>query len=329
MSDPNELFLWDSHSCVPLRPDADLACLERHRAAGACFVHVNVGMDDEPWHFVVRLLRSFAARLNASPDLFVVAGSLDDVMRARRENKLAVAFDLEGSNMIGPDPEAVGLYRDLGVRQMHLVYNRNNAAGGGCLDGDAGLSEYGTALVRAVNRYGIMMDVSHSSRRTSLDVIALSSTPVVFSHSNARAITDHPRNITDEQIRACAAAGGVIGINGISEFIGDPLGRTESMMRHLDYMVQLVGPRHVGIGLDYVYGPLNDPSSPYSPPAMKAWAATRKARDVQPEQMPELIAAMRSAGYSDEAVRMIAGGNFMRVAQAAWRGDEGQASAGA
>lgn len=317
----SEPFVWDAHSCVPLKIDADLSCLERHRTAGARFVHVNVGMDDEPWHFVVRLLRSFAAQLNARPDQFIVASSVSDVARARREGKLAVGFDLEGSNMIGPDIEALTLFHELGVRQMHLVYNRNNAAGGGCLDSNVGLTDYGAELVRGANRCGVIMDVSHSSLQTSLDVMAVSTKPVIFSHSNARALADHRRNISDEQIRRCAAIGGVIGVTGISEFLGDPHGRTESLMRHLDYMVQLVGPTHVGIGLDYVYGPMGDPSSPYSPAAMGQWAATRTARDVAPEQLPELIAAMRAAGYPEKAVRQIAGENFLRVAESVWLTD--------
>lgn len=320
MAGIDEPFFWDAHSCMPLVLDADLSCLERHRRSGVRFVHVNVGMDDEPWHYVVRLLRAFASQLNSNPERFIVASTLDDVVLATGQGKLAVAFDLEGSNMIGPDVEAVGLFRDLGVRQMHLVYNRDNAAGGGCLDGNRGLTRYGADLVRAVNRTGIIMDVSHSSLRTSLEVMAISTRPVVFSHSNARALTEHPRNISDEQIKACAATGGVIGVNGISEFLGDPQGRTESMMRHLDYMVELVGPDHVGIGLDYVY--MADPSSPYSPPPMKAWAARRRVRDVEPEQLPELTAAMRSAGYPEAAVRQIAAGNFMRVARAAWTADD-------
>lgn len=319
MTGVDELFVWDAHSCLPLQAEAEVSCLERHLAAGARFVHVNVGMDDEPWHFVVRLLRAFTARLQARADRFIVAASLEDVALARKQHKLAVAFDLEGSNMFGGDPDAVSVYHDLGVRQMHLVYNRNNAAGGGCRDADdQGLTEYGARLVREANRCGIIMDVSHSSVRTSLDVMETSTRPVVFSHSNARALTDHPRNVTDEQIKACAATGGVIGVNGISEFLGDPQGRTASMMRHIDYMVNLVGPSHVGIGLDYVYGPLSDPSSPYSPAALKAWAAARRVRDVAPEQLPELIEAMRSAGYPDEAVRQITSGNFVRVAQATW-----------
>ncbi|HEX4242423.1 MAG TPA: membrane dipeptidase [Steroidobacteraceae bacterium] len=318
MADISEPFIWDAHSCIPLMLDADLSCLERHRASGARFVHVNVGMDDEPWHYVTRLLHAFAAQLRSRPEQFILASSLDDVSLAVLQGKLAVAFDLEGSNMIGPDVEALRLFHDLGVRQMHLVYNRNNAAGGGCLDYDIGLTAYGANLVRAVNRCGVIMDVSHSSLRTSLDVMSISTRPVVFSHANARALTEHPRNITDEQIKACAATGGVIGVTGISEFLGDPRGRTDSMLRHLDYMVELVGPAHVGIGLDYVYGPMADPSSPYSPPAMKAWAATRRARDVEPEQLPELMAAMQRAGYGEASVRQIAAGNFMRVAAASW-----------
>src|SRR5258705_8588111 len=103
-----------------------------------------------------------------------------------------------------------------------------------------------------MNRVGMTVDCSHTGRRSSLEAIELSERPAIFSRSGAYSVCAHIRNIRDEQIRACAARGGVIGVVGIGAFIGDAKARTESVFRHIDYTATLVGPQHVGLGTDYV-----------------------------------------------------------------------------
>ena len=114
----------------------------------------------------------------------------------------------------------VALYRDLGVRQIHLAYNRNNSVADGCHDVERGLTPLGRRMVAAVNDAGLLMDCSHTGRRCSLDIMAASTRPVIFSHSNPLALVEHGRNVTDEQIRACAATGGVVCVSGVSMFLG-------------------------------------------------------------------------------------------------------------
>ena len=132
---------------------------------------------------------------------------------------MAVTFDLEGMNALDGSVDMVSLYYALGVRQMLVAYNRNNQAGGGCHDTDAGLTAFGRAVISEMNRVGMLIDCSHCSYRTSMEAMELSRAPVIFSHSNARALHDHERNIRDEQARACAATGGVIGIVGLDAFL--------------------------------------------------------------------------------------------------------------
>ena len=211
---------WDAHSCLPLLSGIDMSVLRRHKKAGFDFVSINVGMDMNPIEQVMKTIAWFRHWLGQHPDEFQLADTLADVKAAKTAGKLAVAFDLEGSRMLLEDVAMVEVYRDLGVRQAHLIYNRNNTVGGGCHDEDIGLTAYGRDVVRAINRAGIMMDCSHNGERTSLDIMETSEKPVIFSHANARALIDHQRNITDRQIDACAATGGVIGINGIRLFLG-------------------------------------------------------------------------------------------------------------
>ncbi len=140
--------------------------------------------------------------------------------RAKREGKLAVSFDLEGSAMLEDDLAMVQLYRDLGVRQIHLAYNRDNSIAGGCHGSDAPLTALGREVVDEINRVGLIMDCSHSGYRTSLEIMERSRRPVVFSHSNVKALKNHARNVTDDQIDACAKTGGVVAISGIGIFLG-------------------------------------------------------------------------------------------------------------
>ncbi len=144
--------------------------------------------------------------------------------------------------------------------------------------------------------------------------------PFIFSHSNAYAVVPHYRNIRDDQIRACARSGGLIGINGVNEFLGDPGASSEAMFRHLDHISSLVGPQHVGIGLDYVQNleavwawVQNDrqlwPDNGDAPPEYPAHG--------QPEQIRELVALMLARGYAASDVADILGNNFLRVMRAA------------
>ena len=134
---------------------------------------------------------------------------------------MAVAFDIEGAKALNDSIEMVRIYYELGVRQMLFAYNINNAAGGGCHDEDSGLTAFGRSVVSEMNDVGMMVDCSRCGYRTTLEIMENSRDPVVFSHSNARKLWDHERNICDEQAIRCANAGGVVGVNGISQFTGD------------------------------------------------------------------------------------------------------------
>jgi len=318
-------LVWDAHSCMPLKPGIDLSALSRHRAAGVDFVSINVGMDMNPWPDVVRVLAHYRAWIADHGDEYVLAGSVAEVLQAKETGKLAIAFDLEGAIPIDGDFALLRLYRDLGVRQMHFIYNRNNAVGGGCHDEDIPLTAFGRSLVEEVNRLGIVVDCSHTGYRTSLDIMAHSTKPVVFSHANPRAFRDHQRNITDEQIRACADTGGVVGINGIGLFLGGT--DTETVAACIDYVVQLVGPQHAGIGLDFMFNPEVDDSPPgldksYWWPESGGYGGNIGAlKTVEPEQLPRLTERLLGLGYGEEDVRNILGGNFLRVAMATWPRD--------
>jgi membrane dipeptidase len=320
-----DALVWDSHACMPLHPDADLGALARHRAAGVDFVSINVGMDMNPLAQILTTLASFRAQIERRADLFVPVEDAGDVERAKAEGKLAVAFDLEGGLPLCERPEMVRLFYDLGVRQIHLAYNRNNSIGGGCYDHDVPLSALGRRIVGAINDAGMLMDCSHTGYRTSMDIMALSRAPVIFSHANPRALADNGRNVRDDQIDACVATGGVVCVNGVGRFLGDPEAGTAAIVRHVDYLVQRISPEHVGLGIDYEYDQgLNDmppglDRAHWWPPAHGYGPQGPKIRIAAPEQFPEITAGLLDLGYREADVRQILGGNMLRLATQVWR----------
>ena len=316
-----DALVWDQHGCLPLRPDPDaVEELELYRAAGVDVVSVNVGMDGTPTVDALGVLAAFRRGLRARDDRFLLVSSIADIDEAKRSGRLAVTFDLEGTEPLDGDVALVEVFYELGVRTMLIAYNRRNRAGGGCHDDPTvGLTDYGRRLLREMNRLGMLVDASHCSPQTTFDLFEHSQTPVIFSHSVPAAVKPHERNVSDEQMRACAATGGVVGINGVGLFLGDNDASTDALVRALSYAVEVVGPEHVGLGLDYVFDKeelhayLRDGDS---------FPADAGYRDdvvfASPLQLPDVTDALLELGLSQADVRRILGGNFLRVARQVW-----------
>jgi membrane dipeptidase len=316
---------WDLHGCPPRGAGADLpAALERYRAAGFDAVTVNVGDSFYELSDVVATLASFRRQLALRPERYTLVDRFEDLRTARESGRLAVSFDVEGARSIGERLELVDLYYDLGVRWMAFAYNLGNQFGAGCHDPwDGGLTPLGRRLVERMEAVGMIKCCSHTGYRTALEVFAAGGKPSILSHSNPRALVDHERNVPDEVYRACAATGGVAGLNGIGLFLGRTEPTAEDWFRHLDYVVELLGPEHAGIALDAVFpahagddGSLDALRTDYWPPEKGYRGAIRW---LDPEVLPELISLMERAGYPRSAIAGICGGNFARVAEACWR----------
>lgn len=320
---------WDAHSCLPLDAGITFEAIDRHRAAGFDFVSINVGMDPTALEEVLKSIAWFRARIAAAPEKYALVGTIAELEAAATRGVLAIAFDLEGADCLLERPEMVQLYADLGVRQMHLAYNLNNAVAGGCHDAPMHLTALGHEIVAALNAAGIVVDCSHSGRLCSMDIMAASSRPVVFSHANCAALHETARNVTDEQIRACAATGGVIGITGYKVFLHEDGRSAEGMAAHIDHVVQLVGIDHAGIGWDFCYPDegvpwTRDPANfaRFFPDALGRaeghWDA--EGHHVALEARAAVAERLSTLGYRDDDIAKVMGGNFLRVARACWPG---------
>ncbi len=319
-----DAVVWDQHGCLPLRPDSDAVDdLELYRRAGVDAVSVNVGFDLTPALDTIKALAAFRNGVLSRPDRYVLASTAADVARAKDTGRLCVAFDLEGTEPLDGQLDLVQMYYELGVRTMLFAYNLPNRAAGGCHGDPAqGLTRFGKSVLREMNRVGMIVDATHCSARTTFDLFALSTSPVIFSHSVPQGVRRHDRNITDEQMRACAATGGVVGINGVGIFLGENDASTAALVRAIEYAVDVVGHEHVGLGLDYVFDQdeLNaylagnrhtfPPGSGYGDYATHEFAS--------PTQLPEVTEALLRRGHPADAVRAIVGGNFLRVAKQVW-----------
>ncbi len=314
---------WDHHACMPLRPNdpSFLPQLARHKAAGFDAVTLNVGFGEQGPEQHLRMLAALRHWVLMRPDEYLLLLQPEDVERARRTGRLAVGFDIEGANAIGDQLSLIQMYYDLGVRWMLLAYNVPNRVGGGCQGDDGGLTDFGRAVVAEMERVGMQVCLSHTGHRTARDVLAMTTKPVIFSHSNCAALHAHPRNIPDDLIRQCAARGGVVGINGVGIFLGRNDIASETYARHVDHVVQLVGPAHVAVALDYVFD-LNELEEQVQkmratfPPGL---GYELGARFVAPEQLEQIVGVLQGWGYRDEDLAALLGGNLLRLARTVWK----------
>ena len=320
----SENLFWDSHAGIFPAPNADLNGLLAWRDAGVDYVSINVGFDVIDWQTTFRTLVAYRHRLTELAKYVSVISSVEDILTAKREKKLAVSFDIEGAKALDGDLAMVSALHDLGVRQMLLAYNLGNVAAGGCHDINSGLTAFGREVIKEMNRVGMIVDCSHVSHRTTIEIMKISSHPVVFTHSNPAAIWLHGRNILDDQIRKCAATGGVIGINGMGIFLGENDTSDKVYADHACYVADLVGHAHVGIGLDYKppsktaesLGAILQARPDYWP-ASQAYG-TKSIKLVSPEQLPGICKILSLRGWSQDHLRGFLGENFFRVASAVW-----------
>lgn len=249
---------------------------------------------------------------------FALATTADEIEAAHRAGKIAALIGIEGGHAIENEPRLLRAFYDLGVRYMTLTHTRNLAwAGSSAEKEERGLNELGRRIIAEMNRLGMMVDIAHVSDKTFWDVIEASRAPVFSSHSSARALSNIPRNLSDDQIRAIAKKGGLVMINLGCEFISQRSADTspwinpslpktarceqatlEEVVAHFEHVRRIAGVDFVGLGSDF------DGVS----------CTPRGLEDVS--KWPNLTRALLERGFTPEEIRKIYGGNFLRFMRA-------------
>lgn len=315
------------------------------RAAGVTCIFQNAGEEGQaPLRLLERLAR-FTFLTDALRPFLSRATSPADVEAAKKAGRHCLYLTGNGVPLnqqwatVEDELKHVKVFFQLGIRMMHLTYNRRNMLGDGCGEpADGGVSELGRAAIAEMNRVGVVVDVAHSGWRTSLEAAKASSRPVVASHTAAAAVNRNIRCKPDEVVRAIADTGGYVGVCCIPSFLG---GGITAFLDHVDYLVKKFGADHVAIGTDVAHSSPGKPGDgrPIGPARRQRtrfealWpkgaldGAADPGRTLAWTNFPLFTVGMVQRGHADEDVRKILGGNVLRVARAALKGIPGFAPA--
>ncbi|MEX2031870.1 MAG: dipeptidase [Dehalococcoidia bacterium] len=254
--------------------------------------------------------------VEANPDEVDLCLEGADIDRAIAEGKIAIILALEGSHAIGGDVELVRVFYRLGVRMASFSWFGRSLLADGSGEGvtGGGLTAAGVEALQELERLGIVMDVSHLSDAGVEHVLSIAARPVVASHSSARSVIDHHRNLTDDQIRGIAGTGGVIGINLFPLFIDPKRPTIDRVVDHLEHVGSIAGFDHVGIGTDFVRE-LYDEKLPRHRSMKVDGFDVRTTLEglAAPADLPHLTERMSARGFSEEHIRKVLGMNFLRV----------------
>ena len=238
-----------------------------------------------------------------------VVHNYEELAQAKADGKFYIFKGVEGMAAIGDDPAGVDWYYNYGCRHGILTWNEENALAAGAVSGSTkGLTAAGKDVVRRMQHRGMMVDVSHLNEAGFYDIMSLTEAPIIASHSNARALCDVPRNLTDDQLRAIRDCGGVVGLNAFRKFVyaEDDRQTVEQLARHAAYIIDRIGIDHVGCGFDFCEfledeeGNLpTERSNPYGL--------------MDCSEAPNFFACLQQMGMSSTELEKIAFGNFHRV----------------
>lgn len=312
--------------------------LQNYREGGVTVIAATVGFGIPQigtLQFTMHNLGQWFDRFRNNPDKLLHVTSVEDIYRAKKENKLGVIYHFQASLPFEDNINNIEIYYRLGVRICQLCYNTKDLIGCGCAEEiDTGLTPFGEKAIAELNRLGIVVDCAHTGYRTTMEAIEVSKAPVIISHGNARALCDTRRNLPDDIIKAIALNGGVIGINGYPAFVANKTRPTlDDYLDHVDYMAKLVGVEHICIGMDYYEyqaGVMDDDTAKmtydflissgawkpeeYPPPP---WYYPDGIE--MPEKLSNLTTGLLKRGYSEKDVENILGLNIIRVFREVWK----------
>ncbi|MDG2391311.1 MAG: membrane dipeptidase [Planctomycetaceae bacterium] len=310
--------------------------LSAWRSSGVTCIFQNAGEEGQDPLRLLKRLSNFTYATDMLKDYVAKAAVPDDITAAKEEGRHCLYFTGNGVPLtqqwvsVEDELRYLQVYFKLGIRMMHLTYQRRNMIGDGCGEpANAGLSDFGRAVIREMNRVGVIPDCAHSGWQTSLEAAQLSEKPLVASHSICGGIYPHIRSKPDEVIKAIADTGGMIGICCIPRYLRGK-GDITALLDHIDYAVKLVGVDHVGIGTDVSYNSQQSSAERKKVPSRgkkradfrSLWpndnykTTSEMTRSIAWTNWPLFTVGLVQRGYSDSDIRQIIGGNMLRVCEA-------------
>ncbi|MCM2477372.1 peptidase M19 [Rhizobium sp. CG5] len=264
--------------------------------------------------------------LRENDDLICQIYTVEDIAQAKAQGRVGVILGWQNSDGFGEDVRTVALYAELGLRVVQLTYHNANAVCAGCLETiDRGLTDFGHELVEALNEIGILMDLSHVGPQTSIDAIRASKKPLAYTHCAPKALKDHPRNKTDEELRMVAEVGGMVGVTMFPPFM--PRGSLSTLDDYLDvieYVINLCGEEQVGIGTDFTQDVTPERMAYFlrykghGRQLLQPKGAVFPEAFCRIEQYPNLTNAMLGRGWNEGRIARVLGENWLRLFGEVW-----------
>ncbi len=294
---------------------------EAYRKAGLTAIHTSLANGN--FGVAMRDLAEWQARFERWPDRLLKITKGSHVADARKTSRLGVLLGFQNATIVESDVRNLEPLYQTGTRCIQLTYNSRNLLGDGCTERtNAGLSDFGVAVVERMNELGIIVDLSHGGEATSRDGIAVSRRPPAFTHTMCKAVYDHVRAKSDELLKALAAKGGVVGIATLGYFIGPTADTTlDDYLRHVDHAVKVAGIDHVALASDYSIRGIEATQTreswyvprltSFKPVYRVRWPPWIKELD-PPERYRNIAHGLAKRGYSSAQIEKILGGNWAR-----------------
>ena len=290
--------------------------------------------DDAALRRTLDAISEWDQQIIARPDVFSLVLKGADLQRAQRERKLGIIYGFQETSPLGEDLDRIEMFHKRGVRVIQLTHNRRNLVGDGCMEpGNAGLSNFGHKVIEALEQRKMVVDLSHAGRRTTSEAIAATKKPLLIGHTGCAALSDLPRCVTDESLRAMADKGGAAGIIFWPYLRKDTQPMAIDVIRHVEHAIDVCGEDHVGLGTDSTLSavertPEFEKQNREMMVDMVEQGIFERGRppdlytfipDLNHVRRFEMLGAMLSArGHSDARIAKVLGGNFARVMNEIW-----------
>jgi membrane dipeptidase len=293
-----------------------------------------VGNVADPWGDFQKGIEDADALIEANPDRLIKALTAADLKAAKASARVGVIYGTQDTAMVGEMLDRLAEMKKSGVRIVQLTYNLRNLSGDGALEPrNAGISKLGRDTIARIEQEKLLLDLSHGGARTIAEAIAAAKRPLTISHTGSRALYDHPRNVTDESMKAVAEKGGTVGVYFMPFLVPSSHPVTDDLIRHIDHVANLVGEDHISIGTDGGIVPQQVDAEALK--KLKEWQEERIRRGIaapgegvgvmpwieelnRPDRFQIVAAALAKRGWSDSRLEKLFGANLLRLYGEVW-----------